>query len=302
MNEKWTPATMARASRSSRRRTIRTWTALAAVEARLATYPPLVFAGEARKLKAKLAEVAAGRAFLLQGGDCAESFAEHGADNIRDFFRVFLQMAVVLTFAATSPVVKVGRIAGQFAKPRSSADREAGRRGAAELSRRHRQRHRVHRGGAPPRSGAPGNGLPPVRGDAEPAPRLRLRRLRQSRPRAPVDARLRRRQPAARALRGAGRPDRADDELHARHRHRPGIASGAAADGFLHQPRGAAARLRAGDDAHRFHQRRLVRDLRPHDLGRRPHAPAGPCACRVLPRRQEPARPEMRAVARRPTS
>ena len=94
--------------------------ALAAVEGRIATYPPLVFAGEARKLKKSLASVAAGESFLLQGGDCAESFAEHQADNIRDFFRVFLQMAVVLTFAGSMPVVKIGRIAGQFAKPRSS--------------------------------------------------------------------------------------------------------------------------------------------------------------------------------------
>jgi 3-deoxy-7-phosphoheptulonate synthase len=90
------------------------------VEKRLAGFPPLVFAGEARKLKRKLARVAEGRAFLLQGGDCAESFAEHSADNIRDFFRVFLQMSVVMTFAGGQPVVKVGRIAGQFAKPRSS--------------------------------------------------------------------------------------------------------------------------------------------------------------------------------------
>jgi 3-deoxy-7-phosphoheptulonate synthase len=94
--------------------------ALAQVEAQLATWPPLVFAGEARALKRQLAQVAAGNSFLLQGGDCAESFAEHGADNIRDFFRVFLQMSVILTFAAAKPVVKVGRIAGQFAKPRSS--------------------------------------------------------------------------------------------------------------------------------------------------------------------------------------
>jgi len=94
--------------------------ALEAVEKSLSTYPPLVFAGEARKLKKQLGEVAEGRGFLLQGGDCAESFAEHGADNIRDFFRVFLQMSVVLTFAGSQPVVKVGRIAGQFAKPRSS--------------------------------------------------------------------------------------------------------------------------------------------------------------------------------------
>ena len=94
--------------------------ALAAVEGRIATYPPLVFAGEARKLKQRLGRIAAGEGFLLQGGDCAESFAEHAADNIRDFFRVFLQMAVVLTFAGSMPVTKVGRIAGQFAKPRSS--------------------------------------------------------------------------------------------------------------------------------------------------------------------------------------
>ena len=94
--------------------------ALAEVERQLAGYPPLVFAGEARKLKRLLGKAQAGEAFLLQGGDCAESFGEHSADNIRDFFRVFLQMAVVLTFAAASPVVKVGRIAGQFAKPRSA--------------------------------------------------------------------------------------------------------------------------------------------------------------------------------------
>lgn len=94
--------------------------ALARVEHELASYPPLVFAGEARNLKAQLAEVAEGRGFLLQGGDCAESFAEFHPNNIRDTFRVLLQMAVVLTFAASCPVVKVGRLAGQFAKPRSS--------------------------------------------------------------------------------------------------------------------------------------------------------------------------------------
>ena len=93
---------------------------LAGAEATLAKFPPLVFAGEARALKADLAEVAAGKGFLLQGGDCAESFAEHSADNIRDTFRVLLQMAVVLTFGASLPVVKMGRMAGQFAKPRSA--------------------------------------------------------------------------------------------------------------------------------------------------------------------------------------
>jgi 3-deoxy-7-phosphoheptulonate synthase len=95
--------------------------ALGAAEAELRRYPPLVFAGEARSLKADLARAAAGEAFLLQGGDCAESFAEFHANAVRDTFKVLLQMAVTLTFGASCPVVKVGRIAGQFAKPRSSA-------------------------------------------------------------------------------------------------------------------------------------------------------------------------------------
>jgi 3-deoxy-7-phosphoheptulonate synthase len=93
--------------------------ALSRVETQLRSYPPLVFAGEARNLKARLAEVAAGKAFLLQGGDCAESFKEFHPDNIRDTFRTLMAMSVVLTFAGSKPVVKVGRIAGQFGKPRS---------------------------------------------------------------------------------------------------------------------------------------------------------------------------------------
>ncbi len=93
---------------------------LAAVEDTLRGFPPLVFAGEARKLKARLADVAMGKAFLMQGGDCAESFKEFHPDNLRDMFRVMMQMAVVLTYGAGQPVVKVGRIAGQFGKPRSS--------------------------------------------------------------------------------------------------------------------------------------------------------------------------------------
>ena len=96
--------------------------ALEAVEARLRVYPPLVFAGEARRLKQQLALASERRAFVLQGGACAESFGEFTADIIRDTFRVLLQMAVVLTFGAKVPVVKLGRMAGQFAKPRSSDD------------------------------------------------------------------------------------------------------------------------------------------------------------------------------------
>jgi 3-deoxy-7-phosphoheptulonate synthase len=100
--------------------------ALEQVEALLRNYPPLVFAGEARRLKTNLGDAAIGRAFLLQGGDCAESFAEFRANNIRDTFRVLLQMAVVLTFGAACPVIKLGRLAGQFAKPRSTPNETIG--------------------------------------------------------------------------------------------------------------------------------------------------------------------------------
>ncbi len=96
------------------------------VEARLAGYPPLVFAGEARQLKAKLARVSEGRAVLLQGGDCAESFGDFRANTIRDNFRILLQMAVILTFSEKLPVIKVGRVAGQFAKPRSNDNETRG--------------------------------------------------------------------------------------------------------------------------------------------------------------------------------
>ena len=100
--------------------------ALNAVEAKLASYPPLVFAGEARRLKAQLGKASKGEAFLLQGGDCAESFAEFSADSIRDTFKVMLQMAMVLTYGAKVPVIKVGRMAGQMAKPRSAATETVG--------------------------------------------------------------------------------------------------------------------------------------------------------------------------------
>lgn len=101
-------------------------TMLAQVEAQLSKYPPLVFAGEVRALKRKLGAAAKGEAFLLQGGDCAESFSEFTADSIRDTFKVLLQMAIVLTYGAKVPVIKVGRMAGQFAKPRSTPTETVG--------------------------------------------------------------------------------------------------------------------------------------------------------------------------------
>lgn len=121
MTEHWTPASWRSKPAKHMPTDYPDLAELAKVEQVLRGMPPLVFAGEARRLKSLLGEVAEGRAFLLQGGDCAESFKEFHADNIRDTFRLILQMAVVLTFAGGKPVVKVGRMAGQFAKPRSSA-------------------------------------------------------------------------------------------------------------------------------------------------------------------------------------
>ena len=198
------------AARSCRFRSIRTRPSSAEAERELRHFPPLVFAGEARRLKRLLAEVAEGRAFLLQGGDCAESFAEFHPNNIRDTFRVLLQMAVVLTFGAAVPVVKVGRLAGQFAKPRSSDTETIDGADPAGLSRRHDQRHGVHAGSARAAAGANAPRLQPVGGDAQPDPRLRAGRLRRSAPGAPLEPRLRRRQPAGHRYRDlAGRLDEA---------------------------------------------------------------------------------------------
>jgi 3-deoxy-7-phosphoheptulonate synthase len=121
MNERWTPASWRSLPARHVPDDYPDAEALARVETELRRMPPLVFAGEARRLKSLLGQVSAGKAFLLQGGDCAESFKEFSADNIRDTFRLILQMAVILTFAGGKPVVKVGRMAGQFAKPRSTA-------------------------------------------------------------------------------------------------------------------------------------------------------------------------------------
>ena len=125
MGERWTPDSW-RTKPIEQQPDYPDKAALARAEATLAAMPPLVFAGEARRLKSLLANVANGNAFLLQGGDCAESFAEFNANTIRDTFRVLLQMAVALTFAGAMPVVKMSRLAGQFTKPRSEATEKQG--------------------------------------------------------------------------------------------------------------------------------------------------------------------------------
>ena len=124
-NQRWTPETW-RMKPIAQSPVYRDRAALADTERQLAGYPPLVFAGEARKLKQALGKAAGGGAFLLQGGDCAESFGEHSADNIRDFFRVFLQMAVVMTFAAASPIAATRRRLRLGARKRAARSTRSG--------------------------------------------------------------------------------------------------------------------------------------------------------------------------------
>ncbi len=194
--------------------------ALARVEGILHNFPPLVFAGEARRLEQRLAAVAAGKAFLLQGGDCAESFAEFHPNNIRDMFKVLLQMAVVLTFAAGCPVVKLGRLAGQFAKPRSS-DTET-QNGSTLPSYRGDIINRLEfdGGGARARPAADDPGLQPIGRDPEPAARLRPGRLCRSAPRPCLEPGFRRQLAAGRALSRARRPADRDTRFHGRLRAR----------------------------------------------------------------------------------
>ena len=271
--------------------------ALADAERQLAGYPPLVFAGEARKLKQALGKAAGGGAFLLQGGDCAESFGEHSADNIRDFFRVFLQMAVVMTFAAASPIVKVGRVAGQFAKPRSS-DFET----------------------------IDGVTLPAYRGDIvndieftaqarEPDPRRQLEAYRQSAAtlnllRAFATGGYANLENAHRWMLGFVNDSPQSEryqEVADRITETLGFMRAIGLDAEAHPE------LRATDfyTSHEalllgyeqamtrleFDLRRLLRDLGPHDLDRRPDAPARRRPRRILPGLEEPDRPQMRPVA-----
>jgi len=211
---------------------------LATVERTLETFPPLVFAGEARALTADLAEVASGKGFLLQGGDCAESFAEFHPNNIRDTFRVLLQMAVVLTFASKQPVVKVGRMAGQFAKPRSSPVEVIG---GVELPSYLGDNINGIEFTPESRIPDPDRLLKGYSQSAEPAARRRARRLCQPAPGPPVDARLHGPQPVVGKIRRNLGPHRRGAGLHAGLRGRSFQRSAVAGHQLLHQPRGAAA-------------------------------------------------------------
>ncbi len=202
-------------------------------------------------------------------------------------------MAVVLTFAGRKPVVKVGRIAGQFAKPRSLAGGGDRRRRTALLSRRQHQRLGLHARGADSRSAASAEGLQPVGVDAEPAARLRRRRLRRPLQHPSLDPgfrRRRRRGPVPRT----GRQDRRGPGLHGGGRRHAGDPSRPQPGRGLHLARGPAAERRERPDASGRRLRRMVRHLGPHAVDRRAHAPAGRRPRRVHARHQEPDRREVR--------
>ncbi len=233
--------------------------------------PPLVFAGECDELTEKLAAVSRGEAFLLQGGDCAETFAGVTADNVRNKLRVLLQMAVVLTYAASVPVVKLGRIAGQYAKPRSS-DTET-RDGVTLPAYRGDavNGYEFAAGVARPRPAATRRRLQLLGRDAQPRARLRHRRLRRPAAGAHVEHRLRARLRLRTGLREAGPRDRPRHAVHGGDRRRPRRVP----PGRLPLlPRGAGAGVRARADPHRLAHPAAVRRLGALPLDRRAHAPA----------------------------
>ena len=237
--------------------------AVGAASAKIATLPPLVFAGEVDILRERLARAARGDAFLLQGGDCAETFAGATADQIRARVKTMLQMAVVLTYGASKPVVKMGRMAGQFAKPRSN-DIET--RGDVTLP--------AYRGDIvngydfTPESRQPDaaparRGVPHLGRHAESRARLHPGWVRRPAAGAQLEPRLRA-EPGEPPLRAGRERDRSRHQVHGGGRCRLRRAE---ARRVLHEPRGPAHGLRAPDDAHRLAHRHAVQHVAPTSCG-----------------------------------
>ena len=250
--------------------------------------PPLVFAGEARSLLDRLADVVEGKAFVLQAGDCAESFHDWNAPNLREKLKIILQMSAVLTYAASLPVVKVGRIAGQFVKPRSEPTEIVG-----DLVLPTFRGHIVH-GDEPTveaRTPDPGRML---QGYHQAASTLNLLRAFTKGGYADLGQvhawtqEFVANSPEGRRYEQLAERDPARDELHVRDRRRH-AKPGAPPDRHLDEPRGAAARLRGGADQTRLADRRLVRLLGPLPLDRRADTAPGRRPRRVPRRRAQPA-------------
>ena len=229
------------------------WPDAAAVESvreRLRQLPPLVFAGEARALRRALGEAVEGRAFLLQAGDCAESFRDVSAIAIRERLKLLLQMSAVLTYGATLPVVKVGRIAGQFTKPRSSLDGARRRGGAALVSRARDPLRRGDARGSCPGPRADGAGLLPGGLHAQPAACVHEGRVRRPDAGAHVEPGVRLELARGPPLRGDRERDRPCAPLHAGDRDRPRRRAHDPRGGRVDEPRGASARLRGAARPH----------------------------------------------------
>ena len=232
----------------------------------MAKLPPLVTSWEVEALKGSLAAAARGDAFLLQGGDCAESFDDCNSDKIANKLKILLQMSVVLIHGTRKPVVRVGRIAGQYAKPRSSAEESKGGRHPPDLSRRPGQPLGLHhRGAHPPDPQLLLRWLRARRAHAELHPGAGRRRVRRPAPPGELEGPVRRRQQVPGGVRGADRLGPRLDLLHGGD-HRLRVFQ-AARGRLLHEPRGARARLRDGADAAGSPPGRLVQPIHPLSRG-----------------------------------
>ncbi len=215
----------------------------------IAKLPPLVTSWEVDALKAQLAEAARGERFLLQGGDCAESFEHCDSGTIANKLKILLQMSLVLTHGSQKRVIRVGRFAGQYAKPRSDDSETRERHHAAELSRRPHQSPGVHRGRANPRPAAHAARLRTRRAHAQLHSRAGQPRLRRSASPRILGSRLGEAVRHGRRIPADGAAHRRVAAVHGEHSRRaPGRT---ALDRFLHQPRRPAPALRAGADAAR---------------------------------------------------
>ena len=251
--------------------------------------PPLVFAGEARNLQAALAEVAAGRGFLLQAGDCAESFGDFSAVSIREKLEDHAADGRRAHLRRDAAGRQGGPDRGPVRQAPLLAGRAGRRGGAAELPRPHGARRRAHPGRAHPRPRADGAGLPPVGRDAQPAARLHQGRVRRSDQGAPVEPGVRRQLAGGPPLRGHRLRDRACAGLHGGLRDRSRPRAAAARGGRMDEPRGPAARLRGGADPARLPHGALVRLLGAHAVGRGAHPRRRRRPRRVLRRSRQPA-------------
>ena len=260
--------------------------------AELAELPPLVTSWEVESLKSQLAEAQQGRRFLLQGGDCGERFDDCRPDPIAGKLKILLKMSLILVFGRNQRVIRVGRFAGQYAKPRSAADRNPRRRDAAQLPRRSGQSPRLHGRSPHARPAAAAARLRTRRADVELHSRAGRRRLRRPAPSRALGPRFRATRRAVARLPGDRRVGRQRHPLHGDGRRH--VDRRIEPRRVLHQPRRAAPRLRAGADPAGAARRQVVQPHHAFPLDRRPHAGDRRRPRRVFPRHRQSDRGEGR--------